>query len=295
MSGALVECVPNFSEGRDRAVVDSLASAIASASGAAVLDIHADADHNRSVITFAGTPEAVTEGAVRGVARAVEAIDLGRHAGVHPRIGSADVIPFVPLRGVTLAECADLAHRTGREIWRRCGVPVYFYEAAALRRECVALENIRRGGLAPDVGGPGQHPTAGTAALGARRFLIAFNVVLLTDDLAVARAIARAVRASSGGLPAVKAMGVALATRGLVQVSMNLTDFEVTPLAAAYREVTRLAHAADVAVANSELVGLIPRKALAGLPAEVRIAPRQVLENRLAEVLPGDFQAQAIE
>jgi glutamate formiminotransferase len=285
----LVECVPNFSEGRDRAVIDSIAAAIASTPGAHLLDVHADADHHRSVVTLAGAPEAVAEAAVRGVQRAVAAIDLRRHSGVHPRMGAADVVPFAPVEGVSLEECAALARRVGHDIWRRCAVPVFFYEAAALRRECVALENIRRaapkGGLAPDLGGPAHHATAGATAVGARRYLIAFNIVLDSADVTIARAIARSVRASSGGLPAVKAMGVALPSRNRVQVSMNLTDFETTPVAAAWREVVRLARLVGVGVLDSELVGLIPRAAVANLPPEVTVAPERILENRLSEAI----------
>src|SRR5712692_1059124 len=262
MAGQLIECVPNFSEGRDAGKVRAIADAIASSPGALVLRTEMDPDHNRSVITFTGPPEAVEEAALRGIAKAVESIDLRQHVGVHPRIGAADVVPFVPLQGVTLEDCARIAHRVGQEVWKRLGVPVYFYEAAASEEARVNLENIRRGGLAPDLGGPALHPSAGACVIGARKLLIAFNVNLNTQDLEIARSIARKVRASSGGLPFVKAIGLPLASRNLVQVSMNLTDFERTPLHEAFDLVCREAEAHGVSLAGSEIVGLIPQKAL---------------------------------
>jgi len=282
MSRSLVECVPNFSEGRDPAKLDAIVAAIASA-GVSVLDRHMDSDHHRSVVTFAGPPEAVAEAAVRGVSQAVELIDLTTHRGVHPRMGAADVVPFIPLEGTTLAECARLAAGAGEEIWRRCGVPVYLYEAAARRPERRGLENIRRAqfeGLreevprnperAPDIGAARLHPTAGATAVGARKILIAFNINLATGDIEVARRIAHAVRASSGGLPCVKAMGVMLSSRGQAQVSMNLTDYEITSPIRVFDEVARLAAQAGVEIAGSEFVGLVPEKALTGIsPAEL--------------------------
>src|SRR5256885_9415959 len=208
MSGPLVECVPNFSEGKDRRKVDDIADSVASVAGVKVLDVTLDADHNRSVITFAGAPEAAAEGAIRAVARAVESIDLNSQAGVHPRIGAADVVPFVPVRGISLQTCAELATITGEQIWRRLGVPVYLYEAAARRADRVNLEDIRRGGFEalrervaadprwlPDFGDAALHPTAGATVVGARKFLIAFNINLQTADVALARAIAQKIRA----------------------------------------------------------------------------------------------------
>ena len=270
MAAKLVECVPNFSEGRDARVVDAIASAIASGAGVAVLDCHRDADHNRAVITFVATPEAAVEAAVRGVAAAVERIDLSRHTGVHPRIGAADVVPFVPLENMTLDDCAALARQAGEEIWRRLRVPVYFYEAAALRPEWRNLADIRR--LAPrqpDVGGPAPHPTAGATAVGARNFLIAYNINLATADLDLARRIARRIRA----FPAVKAMGFYLESRKLAQVSMNLVDFERTPVEEVYAAVER-----EAAVSESELVGMVPRRAY-------EMAPR--FYERCANFRPG--------
>ena len=275
MAGRLVECVPNFSEGRDRGTVDALAAAVLSVPGVALLDRQMDPDHNRSVLTMAGEPGRVAEAAVRAAAKAVERIDLNRHGGVHPRIGAADVIPFVPLEGSAIDECAELAVLTGERLWRELGVPVYLYEAAARRADRVNLENIRRGqfevlrreapvnpGRAPDIGGPALHPTAGATAAGARRFLIAFNINLGTPDAAIARRIARTIRESGGGLRHVKAMGVSLASRNLAQVSMNLTDFERTPMHEVFLAVSREAARCGVSVVGSEIVGLIPSKAL---------------------------------
>lgn len=270
-----MECVPNFSEGRDLSRVAALEAAIASVPGSHVLHRTSDADHNRSVITFAGEAEAVVESAVRGAARAAELIDLNQQRGVHPRLGALDVLPFVPLEGTTLADCVALAHRAGERIWSELQIPVYFYQAAALRPERVLLENVRKGefeGLrdavlvdessCPDLGGPALHPTAGAVIVGARPILIAYNINLATKDLAVAKRIARAIRTSSGGLPCVKALGLPLESRGQVQVSMNLTDFNVTPPHIVFAEVKRLASAAGVTIAESELIGLMPRKAV---------------------------------
>jgi glutamate formiminotransferase len=262
-----------------------------------------DADHNRSVITFAGSPRAVAEAAVRGVIKAVELIDLTRHEGVHPRVGAADVVPFVPVEGVTLKDCVELAHLVGEEIWAKAGVPVYFYEAAAKVPDRVRLENVRRGQFErlreevrtiparrPDVGLPELHPTAGATVVGARKFLIAYNVNLATSDVSVASRIARKIRASSGGFQHVKALGLTLASRGQVQVSMNLTDYELTPMHVVYEAIRREAALAGVDVADSEIVGLIPRTALEeAARAALRIDgfhPSVVLENRIADVLP---------
>jgi glutamate formiminotransferase len=292
VAGQLIECVPNFSEGRNAETVRAIEEAIASVSGVFVLRAEMDADHNRSVITFAGTPEMVREGALRGIAKAVERIDLRKHKGVHPRIGAVDVVPFVPMERATLAECVEIAHRTGQAVWEQLGVPVYFYEAAARSAERGRLENCRRGGfenpkLLPDLGGPELHTSAGACVIGARNLLIAFNVNLDTADVGIARAIARKIRASSGGLPYVKAMGVSLATRGLVQVSMNLTNFERTGLDQVYKAVSAEADRAGVAVSGIEIVGLVPRKAVemaaARDPWWRNFDPSLILENRLAQ------------
>jgi glutamate formiminotransferase len=287
MHTTLVECVPNFSEGRDPAKIEAIVEAIRSA-GAAVLDRSSDHDHHRSVVTFAAPADLAGEAAFRAVRQAVASLDLRSHSGVHPRIGAADVVPFVPVRGVTLADCAAIAQQTGRRIWEELRVPVYLYEAAALRPECRNLADIRRGAVPlPDFGGPALHPSAGAVVVGARKFLIAFNVNLQTSDVAIARRIARAVRFSSGGLPYVKAMGVLLASRNLAQVSMNLTDFEQTSIPVAFEAVRAQAAQYGVAIAGSEIVGLVPRKALdpeaaAQLQLE-NFGPHLILENRLED------------
>ncbi|MES1257189.1 MAG: glutamate formimidoyltransferase [Acidobacteriota bacterium] len=261
----IAECVPNFSEGRDRATIASLEQAVRNTAGARLLDSTSDADHNRSVLTFLGPPEAVAGAALAAVRAAVETIDLRTQRGVHPRLGAADVVPFIPLEGITLQECAALAHEAGERIWRELRVPVYFYEAAALRPECARLENVRKfapAGLPPDVG-EGRHPSAGVCVVGARRFLIAWNINLRTRDLSAARAIAREIRESGGGLPAVKALGLALETRDQVQVSINLIDFAITPLHVVFEAVAARCGRRGIEIAGSELIGMIPPAALA--------------------------------
>jgi len=296
----VVECVPNFSEGRDAAKVDAIVEAIRSVRGIAILDRELDADHNRSVITFAGPASAVGEAAFRGVERAIGLIDLRQHTGVHPRIGAADVVPFVPVEGVTIEDCVRLANDLGQRLWDRLGVPIYLYEAAARRPDRVNLENIRRGqfeGLRddvrsnpdrrPDFGDAELHASAGATVVGARKFLIAYNINLNTADLEIARKIAKAIRFSSGGFRYVKSMGVPLASRNLAQVSMNLTDFEQTPIHRVFEAVRVEAARYGAAIVGSEIVGLIPKRALEMtaewyLQAE-NFHPRLVLENRLAE------------
>ncbi len=296
----LVECVPNFSEGRDRRLVEALASRIAAVAGARVLDVAMDADHNRSVITFAAPPGAVVNAALAAAQLAIERIDLTCHKGVHPRIGALDVLPFVPLEGITLGDCAALAWEAGRRLWEELGVPVYFYEAAARLPGRRRLENVRRGqfeGLRltapadpdsrPDVGGPELHPSAGATAVGARKILIAWNINLDTNDVQTARAIARAVRASNGGLRCVKALGLPLRSRGLAQVSMNLTDFETTPMQVVFEAVRREAEARGARILSSEIIGLLPRKALELAAAHFlqfeNFLPGTVLERRIEE------------
>jgi len=290
VSLGIIECVPNFSEGCDAAKVARIAAAIGSATGVAVLDQTLDEDHNRSVITFAGAPAAIAEGALRGIESAVAEIDLTRHQGVHPRIGAADVVPFVPISGVTLDDCAHIAVRSGEEVWRRFHVPVFLYGAAATQPDRVALENVRREvrnqpAAHPDFGDATLHPTAGAAVVGARNILIAFNVNLETADVTIARAIARKVRFSSGGLPHVKALGLLLRSRGIAQVSMNLIDFEKTPVHLVFQAVRAEASRLGVHVASSEIVGLIPQKALdmaAGCDLMIaNLRPEIVLEDRL--------------
>jgi glutamate formiminotransferase/glutamate formiminotransferase/formiminotetrahydrofolate cyclodeaminase len=260
----IVECVPNFSEGRDRAVIAALENAVRNIHGVRLLNSTSDPDHNRSVLTFAGDPAAVADAAFASVATAAAKINLGGHEGVHPRVGAADVVPFVPIEGVTLEDCAGLAHATGERIWNELRVPVFFYEAAAKRPECAHLENIRRranADLAPDIG-QDRHSTAGYCVVGARNFLIAWNVILQSNDLAIAKSIASEIRESSGGLPAVKALGLELASQGKVQVSMNLVDFHRTPLHAVFDAVCDAAGKRGVQIEGSELIGLIPQAAL---------------------------------
>lgn len=272
VSGVLVEAVPNFSEGRDRRVIEALVRA-ARVPGAQVLDFSADADHNRSVLTLAGEASAVVEALYRAALVAVEQIDLTRHRGTHPRIGAVDVIPLVPLGNTAMADCVGMAVGLGERLGQ-AGLPVYLYAEAARRPERRRLADVRRGqfeGLRqamarpegrPDFGPPHPHPTAGAVAVGARPPLIAFNVYLATRDLDVGRAVARAVRASSGGLPAVQALGMWIASRGQVQVSMNLVDFRQTGMAAVLRRVREEAACYGVAVTEAEIVGLVPAAAL---------------------------------
>ena len=271
----LVECVPNFSEGRKTETVERLARAISSVSTACVLDTHLDPDHNRSVITFVAAPEMIVEAASRAVGLAAELIDMRQHKGVHPRLGATDVLPFIPISGVTMDDCAALAHQAGERIARELSLPVFFYERAALKPDRVNLEDVRRGALellreqiavdpnrAPDLGPRRVHETAGAIAIGARPFLIAFNINLRATDVAIARKIARAVRARGGGLPFVKALGFELSTRGLIQVSMNVVNYEVTGITQAYDAVRREAERAGVEIVSTEIVGLVPEKAL---------------------------------
>jgi glutamate formiminotransferase / 5-formyltetrahydrofolate cyclo-ligase len=268
---AIIECVPNFSEGTDVAKVTQIVAAM-QVEGVRLLDWSLDAAHNRSVVTIAGSPQAVVESAVRAVGKAAELIDLTQQNGVHPRIGAADVIPFIPVSGASLAECAVLARQAGLLIWRRYGVPVYYYGAAAARPDRILLEDIRKGqfeGLRdatrrdaarrPDIGGPELHETAGATAVGARSFLIAYNVHLKEPDIAAARAIARDIRASNGGLHGVKAIGVLANSRA--QVSMNVTDFNLTPMRQIHATIQHLAQRHGVLVEDAELIGLIPQAA----------------------------------
>ncbi|HVF44691.1 MAG TPA: glutamate formimidoyltransferase [Pyrinomonadaceae bacterium] len=295
----IVECVPNFSEGRKAEVVVALVEAVESVGGALVLGTHIDPDHNRSVITFVAPPEVIVEAAVRVVGRAAGLIDLSAHAGQHPRMGACDVLPFVPVRGLSVEECVALAREAGRRIWEELGVPVYFYESAATIPERRNLADVRRGGFellkeeiatkperAPDVGEPRVHPTAGACIVGVRPLLIAYNVTLNTRDLSVAKRIARRVRGRDGGLPHLKALGFELETRGVVQVSMNLTGYDVTNLHDAFEAVRREAESLGVEVVASEVVGLVPQAALDRAASHFlkleNYSPELVLENRIA-------------
>src|SRR5580704_7742946 len=300
----LVESVPNFSEGRDLAKVDAIIAAMREVPGVYLLDRESDADHNRSVVTIAGEPDAVAEAALRGVGKAAELIDLTKHSGAHPRMGATDVVPFIPVDGVTIEDCVALSKKVGREIWERYKIPVYFYEAAAQRPERANLETIRKGqfeGLladvpknpdrAPDIGNAALHPTAGATVVGARKFLVAYNINLNTPDLEIAKKIGKNIRFSNGGLRYVKAMGVDLRARSLAQVSINMTDFEQTPLHRVFEMVKREAERYGVSIVGSEIVGLIPKRAIE-LTADFYLqfenfSPAQVLENRLEASLGG--------
>ncbi len=297
----LVECVPNFSEGRDKAKVDAIVDAM-KVPGVWLLDREMDADHNRCVITLVGDREAIAEAAIRGVGKAAELIDLTKHQGAHPRMGAADVVPFIPIEGVTIDDCVTIARKVGQEIWNRFKIPIYFYEAAATSPERTNLENIRRGQFEgirdeiatnparkPDVGEPRVHPTAGATVVGARKFLIAYNVYLNTQDVEIAKKVAKAIRFSNGGLRYVKAAGFPV--RGLAQVSMNLTDFEQTPVARVFEFVRREAARYGVMPVSSEIVGLIPKKALEDaaewfLQVE-NFDSSLILENRLLAIMGG--------
>jgi glutamate formiminotransferase / formiminotetrahydrofolate cyclodeaminase len=297
----LVECVPNFSEGRDKAKVDAIVAAM-KMDGVYLLDREMDADHNRCVITLVGEREPIQEAAIRGVGKAAEVIDLNVHQGAHPRMGAADVVPFVPIENVSIEDCVGMARHVGAEIWRRYQIPVYLYEAAATAPERQNLETIRRGQFEsiraeiatnparkPDFGDPRVHPTAGTTAVGARKFLIAYNVFLSTADVQIARNIARAVRFSSGGFRFVK--GAGFLVRGMAQISMNLTDFEQTPVHRVFELVKREAARYGVSPVSSEIVGLIPKRALEAaaewfLQVE-NFDSTLILENRLSAVMGG--------
>jgi glutamate formiminotransferase len=288
----MIECVPNFSEGRDPATIAAIAAVIKDVSGVALLGYESDADHHRSVITFAGEPAAVMEAAVRATGKAAELIDLRRHQGVHPRVGAADVVPFVPLAGATLDNCVALARRAGAEIWQRFRVPVYFYEAAAMDASRQRLEKVRRlgfDGRPPDFGDIPEHPTAGAVVVGARHFLIAYNVNLATSDAAIAKHIAAKIRESSGGFRFVKAMGLHLSTLGRAQVSMNLTNFAAIPLDELYAAVEAEAARLGTAIDESELIGFVPRAAFEQAPAFFRrtrgFDESRIIENKIERLL----------
>src|ERR1700693_5351807 len=297
----LVESVPNFAEGRDAAKVDAIVAAM-KVDGVYLLDREMDADHNRCVITLVGERDAIQEAAIRGVGKAAELIDLNVHKGAHPRMGATDVVPFIPIDGVTIEDCIAMARSVGEEIWKRYQIPVYLDEAAATTPERQNLENIRRGQFEgiraeietnaarkPDFGEARVHPTAGATVVGARKFLIAYNVFLNTPDVEIAKKIAKAVRFSSGGLRFVK--GAGFLVRGLAQVLMNLTDFEQTPDHGVFEVVKREAARYGVTAVSSEIVGLIPKKALDSaaewfLQVE-NFDSSLILENRLSAVMSG--------
>jgi glutamate formiminotransferase/formiminotetrahydrofolate cyclodeaminase len=297
----LVECVPNFSEGRDKAKVDAIVDAM-KVDGVYLLDREMDADHNRSVITLVGEREPIQEAAIRGVGKAAELIDLNQHQGAHPRMGAADVVPFIPIDGVSIEDCVTMARHVGEQIWKRYQIPVYLYEAAATTPERQNLENIRRGQFEgiraeiatnparrPDFGEASVHPTAGATVVGARKFLIAYNIFLNTPDVDIAKKVAKSVRFSSGGLRFVK--GAGFLVRGQAQVSMNLTDFEQTPIQRVFELVKKEAARYGATPLSSEIVGLIPKKALESaaewfLQIE-NFDSSLILENRLSAVMGG--------
>src|SRR6267154_1002369 len=308
MPSTLVECVPNFSEGRDKSIVDAIVDSM-KIPGVYLLDREMDTDHNRCVITLVGERDPIQEAVIRGVGKASELIDLTRHQGAHPRMGAADVVPFIPIEGVTIEDCVAMAKHVGAEIWKRYQIPVYLYEAAAATPERQNLENIRRGQFEgirddiatnparkPDFGDPRVHPNAGATVVGARKALIAYNVFLNTADVDIAKKVAKAVRFSSGGLRFVK--GAGFLVRGLAQVSMNLTDFEQTPIHRVFEMVKTEAARYGVMPISSEIVGLIPKKALESaaewfLQVE-HFDSSLILENRLAAVMGGKMAVGGI-
>ncbi len=300
----IVECVPNFSEGRNQTTVQALLDAVTLTPGVVCLDHSMDPDHHRAVLTFCGTPEAVVEAAFRTICAATNRIDLRNHTGVHPRVGATDVVPFIPIKGTTMDDCVRLARQLGEQVGRELEIPVFLYERAATRPNRAPLEAIRRGGLeglafrmasdsewTPDFGPSRLHRSAGAIAVGARPPLIAFNVNLRSQKIEVARSIARTIRQSHGGLPHVKAIGVELASRCMVQVSMNLTDYQLTPVQSAFQAVKTEAEKHGISIAGSELIGLIPQAALehvavASLELE-RFDPSHILERSIAEAMEG--------
>ncbi len=295
MTAQLVECVPNFSEGRDPATIDALRAAIRAVPGVHLLDVQTDASHNRSVFTFVAPPAAAVEAAFAAMRVATQRIDLTRHTGEHPRMGATDVVPFVPVSGVTMEECVALAKTLGEQAGRELAIPVFLYAKAAMRPEHERLPDIRKGefeglrdrDLDPDFGPRRVHPTAGATAIGARPFLVAFNVYLDTQDIAVAKDIAKQIRTSSGGLPGVQASGFIV--DGLAQVSMNLLDIDITSPAVVFNAIKVRAEKQGVAVQKSEIVGLIPERAIIGAAeAALRLsdAASHVLETKIRAAAP---------
>ncbi|NIA23424.1 MAG: glutamate formimidoyltransferase, partial [Proteobacteria bacterium] len=305
----IVECVPNFSEGRRKEVVDAIINSILAGGNVKLIDREMDADHNRSVITFVGEPEECVNAAFAGVKKAAELIDLNKHTGEHPRIGATDVVPFIPVKNINMEECVELANKLGKKIADELSIPVYLYEEAATRPRRKNLANIRKGqfeGLKtaieedterkPDFGEARIHPTAGATVVGARYYLIAFNVNLRTDDLSIAKKIAKSIRLKNGGFRFIKAMGFAIKERGIVQVSMNMTNYQKTSLFHAFEFIKREAERYGVLISGSELVGLTPMEAIIDiadyyLRFENSIKD-QILENKIWEnegILPKGY------
>ena len=301
MTHQLIECVPNFSEGRRDKVIEAIVEPFRNRKGCALFDYRADKDHNRLVVSLGGHPDSVQEAILEAAQIAISAIDLAQHKGTHPRIGAVDVIPFVPLQNITMEECVDLAHQFGQRYYKKTGVPVYFYEDAALKPERKYLEVIRKGQYEalkrevvnperhPDVGEPSLHPSAGATVIGARKFLIAFNVNLGTDDVNVAREIAKVVRSSSGGLRHVKCIGLLLKERGLVQVSANIVDYEKNALYRVLELIRMEANRWNVSVKETEIYGMIPANAIMdSMSYYMQVSgfnPSQVIELRLLQML----------
>lgn len=298
----IVECVPNFSEGSDRQKIESIVQALLAGPDVYLLDTQMDADHNRTVVTFVGSRESVGEAALRAIGRAAELIDLNAHRGVHPRMGATDVVPFVPIKGVNLNDCVEIARWVAEETWHRFRIPTYLYEEAAREPRRKNLEYVRQGQFErlreeirknperrPDFGEADLHPTAGATAIGARNFLIAYNINLNTADLSVAKSIARKIRASDGGFPAVKAIGVEMKALGRVQVSVNLTDFLTTSIGTVFDAVAAEAARAGVTIESSEIVGLVPRRAIEDVVTHyLKIRDFHsdlILEERLVQVI----------
>lgn len=304
MKQKLVECIPNLSEGRRPEVVEAIVRAIQSVGGAVVLNYSSDPDHNRSVVTFVGAPDAVVEAAYAGIRVAATLIDMDKHEGMHPRIGATDVVPFVPLAGTTMADCVALAHELGKRVGNELGIPVYLYEESATRPERKQLEQVRRGQYEilktsiatdpqriPDYG-PLKVGRAGATIIGARNPLVAFNVYLTSDDIQIAQKIARVIRHSSGGFPHVKALGMVV--NGRAQVSMNFTNTDVTPLVPVIEAIRREAGQMGVAIHHSELIGLIANSVLIDAASRyLQLEPfnsEQILEYKLSQLLDEDSQ-----
>ncbi len=301
MTKQLIECVPNFSEGRRNEIIEAIVEPFRKRKGCALFDYRADKDHNRLVVSLGGEPDSIQEALLEAAKVAISNINLAQHQGSHPRIGAVDVIPFVPLQNITMKECVDLAHRFGQRYYKETGVPVYFYEEAALRSERKHLEVIRKGQYEalkrevinperhPDVGEPTLHPSAGATVIGARKFLIAFNVNLGTDDVNVAREIAKVVRSSSGGLCHVKCIGLPLKERGLVQVSTNIVDYEKNALYRVLELIRMEAKRWNVPIKETEIYGMIPAAAIADSMSYYMqtsgFDPSQVIELRLLQML----------
>jgi len=296
----LVECVPNFSEGRRKDVIEKITRAAELQEGAAVLDCHSNIDHNRMVLTIIGEGEAVKSAALSASGKAIELIDMRDHTGVHPRMGAVDVVPFVPLGETTMQDCIELSNKFGKEFAESFSVPVFLYGESARREERKKLANVRAGQFEqlcdligsdsarePDYGPKRIHPTAGATAVGARRILIAYNVDLATKDLVIAKEIAKEIRQSDGGLPGVQALGLRLENRGIVQVSTNLTDYKRTPVASVFEAISALARELNVQVVDSEVIGLVPKSALPITDLDhlklINFSKDKILENRIEQ------------